>query len=222
MKDYSGYERVGSGACATADDAFRSSGAYKCPFGDTGCPSGVAPVNVKGLPQCPGPDGKLNTNDDDYLSCAETSNTQDDCVSACDKDSQCNGVEYKTASHTGKSVCELHYSSIDGWKDVKFFDKQANGRFPSSPTGRGFRKGKKDSRVPEPELSGPAGNLQQCQAACLAKRNCKAVEYEAPQVNGGKGDCEMHFLEYSHTLSGACYKKKAKATLSSSSFELFR
>jgi len=218
-KAYKGYEVIGDGACATGEEKTRSSGEYTCLDGaHTGCAGKEEPMtDADGFMMCPGPDNELNTEDDTYLECAETDHTQDDCIEACSAKSGCNGVEYKVASHTKKSVCELHYTSIDGWKDSVWFNRKEDGTFGAKPDGKGFRKGKECANCTA-EISMQIDTLADCQGEC-AKHNeapndwCTGIEYESPQVAGvGKGDCEVQFAEFSHFVKGSCYKKLPPTT----------
>jgi len=212
VTEFVGYTVVGDGACATGDESTRSSGEYTCLEGaHDGCAGEEDPLtDDDGFMMCPGPDGKLNTGDDTYLECAETNHTKEDCIAACTAKSGCNGVEYKVASHTKKSVCELHYTSIDGWKDSKWFNRKLDGRFTSAPSGKGFRKteaGSSSDPDNNVELSMSQPTLQKCQEECQKYSACTGIEYEEPQVLEGVGDCEVQFETFSHYVKGACYKK---------------
>lgn len=206
---YPGYEVIGDGACATSDQSSRSSGEYTCLDGaHEGCAGGEDPTeDADGFLLCAGPDGEINTDDDTYLECAETDHTQDDCIAACTAKSGCNGVEYKVASHTKKSVCELHYTTIDGWKDSVWFNRKSDGSFAPKPDGQGFRKGLDDPDA-NAEISLPVADLQACQDECAKHPTCKGIEFEQPQVMDQPGDCEVQFLDFSHYVKGSCYKKK--------------
>lgn len=203
-------EHLGDGACRSPY-ANVVMGEYTCLGGNSGCSSGDMLSQTDGSIACPGADGELDTDDDGYLRCEETSVSYDNCSETCLDMDTCVAFEVTTNMMTGDGKCELH--TVEPTYTAPHICASYDGAtFTEFPLG-GCRTYdvNDDGNLYGVYNSTYTYNQTDCEDLCAMYEGwCLAMEFTLP-LDGDLGKCELHKVAINYTDPVDCYVISTKS-----------